>query len=149
MKIHRKRTTPLWLTKHFPYTHRKFTSPVIHFFKYRYMNADINQSTSRIESSHSHKYYSGSKSFKQQFWTVENSQDTYIPLLILRIVWELPCLEYKTQNKPRMSLFGPTSTAFQFQEVGDFHKVKPSWCLLVITKYLNDIFFKTKNKWHF
>ena len=31
---------------------------------------------------------------------------------------------------------GPVSTAFQFQDTFDLHSVKPSWCLLVNTKYL-------------
>ena len=37
---------------------------------------------------------------------------------------------------PTKSLCGPVSTAFQFQEVLDGQLVKPSWCLLVRTTYL-------------
>ena len=34
-------------------------------------------------------------------------------------------------------MWGPFSTAFQFQAVGDFQLVHPSWCLLVRTTYLH------------
>lgn len=39
-------------------------------------------------------------------------------------------------NSPTISLFGPISMEFQFQEVLLGHIVNPSWCLLVNTKYL-------------
>ena len=37
---------------------------------------------------------------------------------------------------PTRSLFGPTSIAFQLKECLDGQLVKPSWCLLVRTMYL-------------
>lgn len=37
---------------------------------------------------------------------------------------------------PKISLWGPLSTAFQFHDRLDGHNVNPSWCLLVRTTYL-------------
>ena len=40
-------------------------------------------------------------------------------------------------SSPTRSLCGPTSTEFQFQDVGEGQLVNPSWCFDVNTTYLN------------
>ena len=41
-------------------------------------------------------------------------------------------------NLPTRSLFGPTSIEFQLKETFEGQLVKPSWCLLVNTTYLDN-----------
>ena len=49
---------------------------------------------------------------------------------------------YKSICLPTRSLWGPSSTEFQFHETLDLQFVQPSWCLLVSTVYLTQFIRK-------